>query len=298
LAACENPGPHPSSEDMAAKLIDGKEIARTIREEVGIAVRARIEAGQRAPGLAVALVGQDAASQIYVRNKRRACLEVGFRSFDFDLPASTPAAELLGLIDELNADDDVDGILVQLPLPAHIDETAVIERIDPRKDVDGFHPYTVGRLAQRIPLLRPCTPHGIMTLLSRCQIPVRGAHAVIVGASNHVGRPLTLELLIGGATTTTCHRFTRDLESHVRAAEILCVAVGKPQIIPGEWIADGAVVIDVGINRQADGKLVGDVVFETARQRASWITPVPGGVGPMTVATLMQNTLSAAEHRC
>ena len=282
---------------MPAKLIDGKEIGRTIREEVGIAVHARVAAGQRPPGLAVVLVGQDSASEIYVRNKRRACNEVGFRSFDFDLPSSTPQAELLGLIDDLNTDINVDGILVQLPLPAHIDETQVIERILPSKDVDGFHPYTVGRLTQRIPALRPCTPFGIMTLLSRCQIPVRGAHAVVVGASNHVGRPLTLELLLAGATTTTCHRFTQDLESHVRSAEILCVAVGKPELIPGEWITQGAVVIDVGINRQADGKLVGDIVFETARERASWITPVPGGVGPMTVATLMQNTLSAAEHR-
>lgn len=231
---------------MPAKLIDGKEIARTIREEVAIAVRARIEAGQRPPGLAVVLVGQDSASEIYVRNKRRACNEVGFHSFDFDLPSSTPQAELLALIDDLNTDTDVDGILVQLPLPAHIDETQVIERILPSKDVDGFHPYTIGRLTQRIPALRPCTPFGIMTLLSRCQIPVRGAHAVVVGASNHVGRPLTLELLLAGATTTTCHRFTRDLESHVRAAEILCVAVGKPGLIPGEWVAKGAVVIDVG----------------------------------------------------
>ena len=282
---------------MPAKLIDGKEIARTIREEVAIAVRARVDVGQRPPGLAVVLVGQDNASQIYVRNKRKACNEVGFRSFDFDLAAATPQAELLALIDDLNINPDVDGILVQLPLPAHIDETLVIERIHPTKDVDGFHPYTVGKLAQRIPALRPCTPFGVMTLLNRCHIPVRGRHAVIVGASNHVGRPLTLELLLAGATTTTCHRFTRDLESHVGAAEILCVAVGKPGIIPGEWISPGTVVIDVGINRQADGSLVGDVVFEPARERASWITPVPGGVGPMTVATLMQNTLSAAEQR-
>ena len=282
---------------MAAKLIDGKEIAATIRKEVAIAVSARVEAGQRPPGLAVVLVGQDSASEIYVRNKRRACDEVGFKSFDYDLPATTPEGELLNLIDQLNDRPDVDGILVQLPLPAHIDETIVIERIDPTKDVDGFHPYTIGRLTQRIPLLRPCTPFGIMTLLERCQIPVRGSHAVIVGASNHVGRPLTLEFLLAGATTTTCHRFTRNLQEYVAAADILCVAVGKPRLIPGDWVRPGAAVLDVGINRLADGKLVGDIQFEAAAERASWITPVPGGVGPMTVATLMQNTLSAAESR-
>jgi methylenetetrahydrofolate dehydrogenase (NADP+)/methenyltetrahydrofolate cyclohydrolase len=282
---------------MTARIIDGRAISAQIRAEITDRVEARTRAGIRPPGLAVILVGADSASQIYVRNKRRACDAVGFASFDYDLPASTPEAELLALIDELNEADQVDGILVQLPLPAHIDETHVIERIDPMKDVDGFHPYTIGRLTQRIPVLRPCTAYGIITLLQRCQIPVKGQHAVVVGASNLVGRPLALELLLEGATTTVCHRFTRDLESHVARADILCVAVGKPNLIPGAWVKEGAVVLDVGINRQVDGRLLGDVEFPAASRRASWITPVPGGVGPMTVAILMQNTLNAAEAR-
>jgi methylenetetrahydrofolate dehydrogenase (NADP+)/methenyltetrahydrofolate cyclohydrolase len=282
---------------MTAQIIDGRAISRQIRSEIATQVRDRLARGGRPPGLAVVLVGADSASQIYVRNKRRACDAVGFASFDHDLPADTPEAELLALIDALNDADQVDGILVQLPLPDHIDETHVIERILPSKDVDGFHPYTVGRLTQRIPVLRPCTAYGIMTLLHRCEIPVKGQHAVVVGASNLVGRPLALELLLAGATTTICHRFTRNLERHVSQAEILCVAVGKPHLIPGAWVKQGAVVLDVGINRQPDGTLLGDVEYETARERASWITPVPGGVGPMTVATLLQNTLSAAEAR-
>lgn len=282
---------------MTARLIDGKAIAASLRAEIGAAVSARLARGLRAPGLAVVLVGDDPASQVYVRNKRRACEETGILALDHDLPASTSEAELLSLIDALNERPDVDGILVQLPLPSHIDEVKVIERILPTKDVDGFHPYTVGRLAQRIPVLRPCTPYGVLTLLRRCEIPVRGQHAVVVGASNHVGRPLALEFLLAGATTTICHRFTRDLETHVGMADILVVAVGRAGLVPGEWIRPGAVVLDVGINRQADGRLVGDVVFETARERAAWITPVPGGVGPMTVAMLMQNTLHVAESR-
>jgi methylenetetrahydrofolate dehydrogenase (NADP+)/methenyltetrahydrofolate cyclohydrolase len=222
---------------------------------------------------------------------------VGVHSFDYDFPADTPPESLLELIDELNAADHIDGILVQLPLPPHIDETQVIERIAPSKDVDGFHPYTVGRLTQRIPILRPCTPHGIMLLLDRSGVDVKGQHAVIVGASNHVGRPLALEMLLAGATTTICHRFTRDLERYVGMAEVLCVAVGKAGVIPGKWIKPGGVVIDVGITRLTDGRLVGDVEFEPARERARLITPVPGGVGPMTVATLMSNTLEAAKRR-
>jgi methylenetetrahydrofolate dehydrogenase (NADP+)/methenyltetrahydrofolate cyclohydrolase len=279
---------------MSAKLIDGKGIAATLRAEIALGVAARLARGLRPPGLAVVLVGEDPASRVYVRNKRLACEETGILAFDHDLPISTGQGELLGLIEALNANPEVDGILVQLPLPAHIDEVAVIERILPSKDVDGFHPYTVGRLAQRIPVLRPCTPLGVMTLLKRSGIPVRGEHAVVVGASNHVGRPLALEFLLAGATTTICHRFTRDLHLHVGMADILAVAAGRAGLIPGEWIKPGAVVLDVGINRQADGRLVGDVDFETARQRASWITPVPGGVGPMTVAMLMHNTLSVA----
>ncbi len=280
---------------MTAKLIDGKAIATTIRREIRERIQARSRQGLRPPGLAVVLVGQDPASRIYVRNKRRACEDAGIISKAFDLPDDTGEAELLGLIDELNADDQIDGILVQLPLPDQINEHAVIERILPVKDVDGFHPYTVGRLAQRIPVLRPCTPYGIMTLLKRIGVDPKGQHAVVVGASNHVGRPLALELLIAGATVTICHRFTRDLRSYIEQAEILIVAVGKAGLVPGDWIRPGSVVIDVGINRQADGKLLGDVDFEAARLRAAWITPVPGGVGPMTVATLLQNTLLACE---
>lgn len=282
---------------MAATIIDGRAIARKLQQEVAARVRDRSARGLRPPGLAVVLVGDDGASQIYVRNKRRCCDEVGIRSFDYDLPADTAAERLLGLIDELNAADEVDGVLVQLPLPPHIDETRVIERIAPSKDVDGFHPYTVGRLMQRIPVLRPCTPHGIMLLLTRAGVDVKSQHVVIVGASNHVGRPLALEMLLAGATTTICHRFTRDLEYHVRQADVLCVAVGKAGLIPGAWIKPDSVVIDVGITRLSDGRLVGDVEFEAAKERARLITPVPGGVGPMTVATLMSNTLEAAMRR-
>ena len=218
-------------------------------------------------------------------------------SFDRDLASDTSQTDLLGLIDELNADEQVDGILVQLPLPAHIDETVVIEQIDPTRDVDGFHPYTVGRLSQRIPVLRPCTPQGIMVLLERAGVNVLGRHVVIVGASNHVGRPLALEMLLAGATITVCHRFTENLQSHVGAADVLCVAVGKARLIPGSWIKRGATVIDIGISRLANGRLPGDVDFETAKKRAGLITPVPGGVGPMTVATLLANTVYAAKLR-
>ncbi|WP_421227729.1 bifunctional methylenetetrahydrofolate dehydrogenase/methenyltetrahydrofolate cyclohydrolase FolD [Aeromonas enteropelogenes] len=278
---------------MSAKIIDGKQVAQTIRSQVAAQVQQRLAAGKRAPGLSVILVGADPASQVYVGSKRRACEEVGFLSRSYDLSATATQEELLALIDELNDDSHVDGILVQLPLPAHFDTTLVLERIRPDKDVDGFHPYNVGRLAQRIPALRPCTPKGIMTLIETTGVKTHGLHAVVVGASNIVGRPMTLELLLAGCTTTTCHRFTRDLEEQVRRADLLVVAVGKPNFIPGEWVKPGALVIDVGINRLADGSLVGDVEFETACSHASFITPVPGGVGPMTVASLMENTLIA-----
>lgn len=278
---------------MTARLIDGRALARRIRENVRQHIDTRLRQGQRPPGLAVILVGSDPASQIYVRNKRIACEEAGIVSRDYDLPPDTTEADLLRLIAELNADAAIDGILVQLPLPTHISEPTVIEQISPVKDVDGFHPYTVGRLAQRIPVLRPCTPHGVMALLESIGVDAKGRHAVVVGASNHVGRPLALELLLAGATTTVCHRFTRDLRTHVEMADILAVAVGKPGIIPGEWIKPGAVVIDIGINRLPNGQLAGDVQFESARIRAAWITPVPGGVGPMTIAMLLQNTLRA-----
>ena len=281
---------------MSAKIIDGKSIAASIRAQVKSGVDARIEQGLRAPGLAVVLIGENPASQVYVKNKRKACDEVGFTSRSYDLPDNTSQDELLKLIDTLNDDKKIDGILVQLPLPEHIQEEKIIERIRPDKDVDGFHPYNVGRLAQRIPLLRPCTPKGIMTLLESTGEDLYGKHAVIVGASNIVGRPMTLELLLGGATTTTCHRFTKDLAGHVNQGDIVVAAVGKPGIVQGEWIKDGAIVIDVGINRGAEGKLTGDVDFDIASEKASWITPVPGGVGPMTVATLLENTLYAAEE--
>ena len=280
---------------MSARILDGKRIAQELLGQLGLRVAARVAEGLPAPGLAVVLVGSDAASAVYVRNKRKACHQVGFRSFDHDLPAETSQAELFALIDQLNADPEVHGILVQSPLPAHIDEDALVDRIDPGKDVDGFQAINVGRLALRRFGLRPCTPRGVMTLLGHTDRPVRGQHAVVVGVSNHVGRPLVLELMIAGCTTTSCHRFTRELESFVRQADIVIVAVGKPGLVRGDWIKPGAVVIDVGINRLEDGRLVGDVEFAPAAERASWITPVPGGVGPMTVATLMENTLEAAE---
>ncbi|WP_455366900.1 bifunctional methylenetetrahydrofolate dehydrogenase/methenyltetrahydrofolate cyclohydrolase FolD [Kaarinaea lacus] len=280
---------------MTSQIIDGKAIAATLRQDIKQCVDQRIAKGLRPPGLAVILVGVDPASQVYVGSKRKACEEVGFKSLAYDLPASTSADELLQLIDELNDDDTIDGILVQLPLPEHIPCETVIERIRPDKDVDGFHPYNIGRLTIRQPVLRSCTPRGVMILLEKIGVPMHGLHAVVVGASNHVGRPMALELLLAGCTVTVCHRFTKDLESHVRDADLLVVAVGKPAIVRGEWIKEGAIVIDIGINRNEQGKLVGDIDFETAKQRAAWITPVPGGVGPMTVATLLQNTIDAAE---
>jgi methylenetetrahydrofolate dehydrogenase (NADP+)/methenyltetrahydrofolate cyclohydrolase len=281
---------------MTAKIIDGNSIAKHIKEDVKIRVQRRIEQGLRQPGLAVILVGGDPASKVYVQKKRQSCEEVGFVSRAYDLPDTTSQADLLALVETLNLDPGIDGILVQLPLPAHIDDKTVINAIRPDKDVDGFHPYNMGRLAQRIPLLRPCTPRGIMTLIESTGVDVLGLEAVVVGASNIVGRPMSLELLLAGCTVTTCHRFTKNLRAHVERAELLVVAVGKPEFLPGEWVKPGAIVIDVGINRCADGKLRGDVQYAAAAERASWITPVPGGVGPMTVATLLDNTLIAAEQ--
>lgn len=280
---------------MTAQLIDGKAIAASLRQQIAQRVAERRQRGLRAPGLAVILVGNDPASEVYVSHKRKDCEEVGFMSKAYDLPASTSQAELLSLIDNLNDSAEIDGILVQLPLPAHLDASQLLERIRPDKDVDGFHPYNVGRLAQRIPLLRPCTPKGIMTLLESTGADLHGMHAVIVGASNIVGRPMALELLLAGCTVTVTHRFTKDLPGHLASADLVVVAAGKPGLVKGEWIKQGAIVIDVGINRQADGKLIGDVVFDTALPRAGWITPVPGGVGPMTRACLLENTLYAAE---
>jgi len=280
---------------MSARLLDGKRIADELLDRLAERVKARLAAGRQAPGLAVILVGDDPASSVYVRNKRRACARVGFRSLDFDLPTATTDAELVALVERLNRDPDVHGILVQLPLPAHIDASALINGIDPRKDVDGFQAENVGRLVLRQRGLRPCTSKGVMTLLANTDLPVRGRHAVVVGVSNHVGRPLLLELLLAGCTTTGCHRFTRDLAHHVAAADIVVVAAGRPGLVKGAWIKPGSIVVDVGINRLADGRLAGDVEFEAAAERAAWITPVPGGVGPMTVATLMENTVEAAE---
>ncbi|WP_441002267.1 bifunctional methylenetetrahydrofolate dehydrogenase/methenyltetrahydrofolate cyclohydrolase FolD [Pseudocolwellia agarivorans] len=282
---------------MTASLINGKEIAQQVRTSVKEKVAIRLQKGLRAPGLAVILVGSDPASEVYVGSKRRACEEVGFISKSFDLPASTSESELLALIDDLNSDDSIDGILVQLPLPKHLDSNLVIEHINPNKDVDGFHPSNVGKLVLRQPGLRPCTPKGIMELIKATGVKSHGLDAVVVGASNIVGRPMSLELLLAGCTVTTTHRFTKDLESKVRAADLLVVAVGKPEFIPGEWIKEGAIVIDVGINRLESGSLVGDVGFDVAKTKASFITPVPGGVGPMTVASLIENTLLACEAR-
>lgn len=280
---------------MTAQLIDGKRIAGAIRQQVKIEVDRRLDDGRHRPGLAVILVGQDAASEIYVNHKHRACEEAGIRSFSHRLSSDITQSALEDVIDQLNADVSVDGILLQLPLPEHLDANPLLERVNPDKDVDGFHPFNLGRLAQRRPSLRPCTPKGIMTMLERSGIDPRGMDATIVGASNIVGRPMALELLLAGSTTTTCHRFTRDLEEKVRQADLVVVAAGKPGLIAGSWIKPGAVVVDVGMNRREDGSLVGDVEFRTAAERAAWITPVPGGVGPMTVATLLQNTLEAAD---
>jgi len=281
---------------MTAQIISGTQLASQIKSNVAQQISQYVAQGKRAPGLAVILVGADPASQVYVGSKRKSCAEIGIVSKSYDLPETTTEKALLELIEELNQDAEVNGILVQLPLPKHIDSTKVIEQISPEKDVDGFHPYNVGRLCQRIPTLRACTPYGVMKLLETTGISFYGKHAVIVGASNIVGRPMALELLLAGCTVTVTHRFTEDLASHIRQADILVVAVGKPKFIKGEWIKEGAVVVDVGINR-IEGKLVGDVEFDIAAQRAAYITPVPGGVGPMTVAMLMQNTLSAYEKQ-
>ncbi len=280
---------------MTARILDGKARAERLTSEVAARVAERVAAGKPRPGLAVVLVGENPASQVYVHNKRRTTDAAGMVSFSNDLPATTSQEALLGLIDRLNADPAVHGILVQLPLPKHIDPDVVTERIDPTKDVDGLHPYNIGRLVLKRPLLRPCTPYGCMTLLRDTGEELIGKHAVIIGQSNIVGRPMALELLMARCTVTICHSATRDLPGVVRGADILVAAMGKARFVQGDWIKPGAIVIDVGMNRNADGKLCGDVDFATAKERASWITPVPGGVGPMTIATLLANTLRAAE---
>ncbi|MDZ7804246.1 bifunctional methylenetetrahydrofolate dehydrogenase/methenyltetrahydrofolate cyclohydrolase FolD [Thiohalophilus sp.] len=281
---------------MTAQIIDGKALAAQRRQLIKQQVDARLEAEKRAPGLAVILLGNDPASEVYVRNKRKGCEEAGINSYAYDLPIDTEQDRLLTLIDELNANPVVDGILVQMPLPPHIDQETVIERIKPDKDVDGFHPYNIGRLAVRMPVLRPCTPRGVIAMLESTGQPIKGQDTLVVGASNHVGRPMALELLLAGATVTVCHRFTQNLADKVREAEIVVVAVGKPGVVDGDWIKPGTTVIDVGINRTEAGKLIGDVDFASASQNAAWISPVPGGVGPMTVAMLLQNTVDACNN--
>ncbi len=280
---------------MVAKILDGKSIAQQIRNEVAEQINKRLLIGKRKPGLAVILVGEHAASKIYVASKRHACNQVGIVSHFYNLPVTTSESELLSLIEQLNIDSVIDGILVQLPLPPSINNVKIFGCIHPNKDIDGFHPYNVGRLCQRSPTLRPCTPRGIITMLDRYNINSYGLHAVIIGASNIVGIPMSMELLIVGCTTTITHSFTKNLHDHVESADLLVVAVGKPHFIPGAWIKPGAIVIDVGINRLRNGKVVGDVDFNAAIERASYITPVPGGVGPMTVATLIQNTLQSCK---
>lgn len=280
---------------MSAQIIDGKAIAEHLLGRIKSKIDSRIAAGKRAPCLAVVLVGADPASAIYVRNKRKACEKVGIKSIAHDLPASTSEADLFSLIDRLNNDSTVDGILVQSPLPPQISEEQLIERISVDKDVDGFHPYNIGRLAVRQPTLRSCTPYGVIKLLQAVNIDLMGLDAVIIGVSNHVGRPMALELLLAGCTITSCHRHTKDLAAKVKSADLIVAAAGKPGLIQGDWIKQGAIVVDIGINRLNDGSICGDVDFNAAKARASYITPVPGGVGPMTVATLMENTLLALE---
>ncbi len=265
-------------------------MAAALRE----ALRAAVRELPRPPGIAVVIVGDDPASKIYVRHKQRDCEEVGFRSAVHALDSGTSQSELTALVERLNQDPAIDGFLIQAPLPRHLDATDLLERIDPAKDIDGFHPYNVGRLASRQPALRPCTPMGIMRLLDTTGVAYKGLEAVVVGASNHVGRPMALELLLAGCSVTVTHKFTRDLEPHVRRAELVVSATGVPHVVRGEWIREGAIVVDVGITRMDDGRLRGDVEFDLARQRASWITPVPGGVGPMTRAALLANTYTAA----
>ncbi len=281
---------------MTAQILDGKAIATELKAEIKQQVDARLSAGLARPGLAVVLVGENPASQVYVRSKRTSCEAAGILSKAYDLPIDTSQEALLKLIDELNQDTEIHGILVQLPLPEQIDEDTVIEHIAPHKDVDGFHPYNIGRLALRMPLLRPCTPKGVMTLLSKTGQNLAGLDAVIIGQSNIVGRPMALELLMARCTITVCHSRTKDLAEKARQADILVAAVGRPEFVPGDWIKPGALVIDVGINRLESGKLVGDVNFAQAQEKAGWITPVPGGVGPMTVATLLENTVYAASQ--
>ncbi len=282
---------------MKSQIIDGKKVAEDLINRIKEGVDRRLAKGLRAPGLAMILVGDNPASKVYVRNKEKACERSGILSMMHRLPESTSEQELLALIDRLNGDAAVDGILVQIPLPQHIDAEAVLNSISPDKDADGFHPDNMGRLAIGAPRFRPCTPRGIMTLLEHTGAELAGIDAVIVGRSNIVGRPMALELIQVSATVTVCHSKTRDLPGKIAAADLVVAAVGRAEFVKGDWIKPGAIVIDVGINRNEEGKLVGDVEFGAASERASWITPVPGGVGPMTVASLLENTFDSAESR-
>lgn len=282
---------------MTASLLDGKLAASHYKKEIKTKIAARKASGLAQPGLAVILVGNDPASEIYVTNKRKACLEMGIKSFSYDLPATTSENELIHLIQTLNQSPEIDGILVQLPLAPSINSHKIIECIDPTKDVDGFHPFNIGRLILKNPLLRPCTPYGIINLLAFYQIPLLGKHTVVVGASNIVGRPMAMEFLLAGATVTICHRFTKNLEQYIRIADLVVVATGKPDVIAVDWLNDKQIIIDVGIHRLADGRIRGDIDFAQAKEKVAWITPVPGGVGPMTITTLLQNTLEAAKHK-
>ncbi len=291
----KNP-PRQDNTTMIASILDGKSVAADIRNQIKRDVATRVQLGHRAPGLAVVLLGEDPASTIYVNNKRKACLEAGFMSYTYNLPIETSEVTLLSLVDNLNADSRVDGILLQKPLPSHINTRDIIERINPDKDVDGFHPTNLGRLAQGNPRLRPCTPVGVIKLLEYYQLPIAGLHAVVIGASNIVGRPMALEFLLARATVTICHRSTQDLERHVRMADILVVATGSMNVISTDWLQPLQILIDIGMHRRADGTFHGDIDFNTAKNKVAWITPVPGGIGPMTIAMLLQNTLFAANH--
>ena len=282
---------------MTAQILDGKKVAANLKQNLSETINKRTQEGKRPPGLAVILVGQDAASEVYVANKRTACSVVGISSYAYDLPDTLSENKLIGLINELNHNKDIDGILVQLPLPKGIDSEKIIACLSPSKDVDGFHPYNMGRLAQRNPYLRPCTPYGIIQLINAYNLPLNGKHAVVIGASNIVGRPMALEFLLAKATVTICHRFTKNLEQHVRIADIIVVATGVCDLIDPSWLNKNQILIDVGMHRLENGKLRGDIDFFETNTQVGWITPVPGGVGPMTIATLLQNTLYAATNK-
>lgn len=282
---------------MTAIVMDGKAVAAKVRGEVAVRAREFASKHGRRPGLAVVQVGQDPASTVYVRNKRKSSLEAEIESFAHDLPATTSQGELLDLVHRLNRDPRIDGILIQMPLPKGLDSDAIMDAVDPAKDVDGFHPTNTGLLAQKRPGLRPCTPFGVIRLAKEYGINLTGLRATVVGASNIVGRPMALELLLARSTVTVCHTGTKDLQSEVARADVVVAAVGKAGFVPGEWIKPGAAVFDVGINRTAEGKLVGDVEYAKAAERAGWITPVPGGLGPMTIAMLLSNAVDAAFRR-